>query len=200
MWAGLMGVLAVATLARTKRDGEMGKRLLARDAKVMGELYNRYGRLAYSLILRIVRNTAAAENLTQEAFLHVWNRARAFDAGRGSLGAWIMAVARTLAIDYVRTAEGREAGQPRDLDDLHHPSRFDNIEEDALSAERAGRLKEAFGALTPNQKTVIELAYYEGLTPAEMAARMQQPLGTVKTWVRVALKTLREQAARTAVT
>ena len=72
------------------------------------------------------------------------------------------------------------------------------MDEKALSMDRARRLKEAFEKLTPNQKTVIELAYYEGLSQAEMAERMQQPLGTVKTWVRAALKVLREQLGEAA--
>lgn len=182
-----------------KDDSELARRLHERDPKVMAALYDRYGRLVYSLILRVVRNAAAAEDLTQETFLRVWNRGHAFDAARGSLGPWIVTVARNRAIDYVRSADGRMAARSLELDQLEHPGHFTDLEEGVLSIDRARRLKEAFEKLTPNQKTVIELAYYEGLSQSEMAARMQQPLGTVKTWVRSALKTLREQLTEAAV-
>ena len=203
MFAGAALAACAGTLIRAavqlRDDGDLAQRLHARDPKVMGPLYDRYGRLVYSLILRVVRNAAAAEDLTQETFLRVWNRGQAFDSARGSLGPWIVTVARNRAIDYVRSADGRMAARSLDLDHLEHPGHFNDMEEGALSMDRARRLKGAFEKLTPNQKTVIELAYYEGLSQTEMAARMQQPLGTVKTWVRSALKTLREQLTEAAI-
>jgi len=87
-----------------------------------------------------------------------------------------------------------------ELDRLEHPGQFCNFEDQAMSLDRARRLKEAFEKLTPNQKTVVELAYYEGLSQTEMAERLQQPLGTVKTWIRSALKVLREQLTEAAAT
>jgi RNA polymerase sigma-70 factor (ECF subfamily) len=195
-WAAAALIWAVLQF---KDDGDLARRLHERDPKVMGVLYDRYGRLVYSLILRVVRNAAAAEDLTQETFLRVWNRGQAFDAARGSLGPWIVTVARNRAIDYVRSADGRMAARSLELDHLEHPGHFAGLEEGVLSLDRARRLKDAFEKLTPNQKTVIELAYYEGLSQSEMAARMHQPLGTVKTWVRSALKTLREQLTEAAV-
>lgn len=181
-----------------KDEEKLAKRLRARDPKAMGEIYDRYGRLVYSLIHRIVRDTGAAEDLTQETFLRIWNRAKAFDAERGALGPWIVIAARNRAIDYLRSSDGRLSARSLELADVEHPSKFNGIEDHALSEDRARRLKEAFDKLTPNQKTVVELAYYEGLSQTEMAERMQQPLGTVKTWVRAALRTLREQAGETA--
>jgi RNA polymerase sigma-70 factor (ECF subfamily) len=192
-------VMILQIALRLKEDGDLARRLKSRDAKVMADLYDRYARLVYSLILRIVRNSAAAEDLTQETFLRVWNRSHAFDAERGSLGPWIVTIARNRAIDYVRSADGRMASRSLDLANLEHPGLFCDFDRSALSIDRARRLKDAFEKLTPNQKTVIELAYYEGLSQTEMAERMQQPLGTVKTWVRAALKTLREQLSEAAL-
>jgi RNA polymerase sigma-70 factor (ECF subfamily) len=183
---------------RFKDDGDLARRLRERDGGAMRELYDRYGRLVYSLILRIVRNSAAAEDLVQETFLRVWNRAQAFDPERGVLGPWVLAVARNRAIDYLRSAEGKMSAGTLELDQLEHPGRFCDFEDHALSLDRARRLKDAFERLTPHQKTVVELAYYEGLSQTEMAERMQQPLGTVKTWVRSALKVLREQLTEVA--
>jgi RNA polymerase sigma-70 factor (ECF subfamily) len=202
MFARLIPIsLALALLQvslRLKDDGDLARRLQARDAGAMRELYDRYGRLVYSLILRMVRNSAAAEDLVQETFLRIWNRMQAFDEKRGALGPWVLAVARNRAIDYLRSADGKMSAGALELDYLEHPGRFCGFEDRALSLDRARRLKDAFEKLTPHQKTVVELAYYEGLSQTEMAERMQQPLGTVKTWVRSALKVLREQLTEAA--
>jgi RNA polymerase sigma-70 factor (ECF subfamily) len=190
---------AVRTALSGKDDAALVRRLRARDPKAMSDLYNRYGRLVYSLIFRIVRDTAAAEDLTQETFLRVWNRVHALDAALGSLGPWIVTVARNRAIDHLRSADGRFAARAVELAQVEYPGNFTHFDDSLLSIDRARLLKEAFEKLTPSQKTVIELAYYEGLSQTEMAERMQQPLGTVKTWVRSALKTLRDQLAGAAV-
>ena len=123
---------------------------------------------------------------------------QAFDPERGALGPWVLTVARNRAIDYLRSADGKMSANTLELDRLENPGQFCDFEDRALSLDRARRLKEAFEKLTPHQKTVVELAYYEGLSQTEMAERMQQPLGTVKTWVRSALKVLREQLAEAA--
>ena len=193
--------LALALLQvalRFKDDSDLARRLRGRDAGAMRELYDRYGRLVYSLILRVVRNSGAAEDLVQETFLRVWNRIQAFDPERGALGPWVLTVARNRAIDYLRSTDGRMAAGALELDRLEHPGQYCDFDDRALSLDRARRLKDAFEKLTPNQKTVVELAYYEGLSQTEMAERMQQPLGTVKTWVRSALKVLREQLTEAA--
>ncbi|HWZ32540.1 MAG TPA: sigma-70 family RNA polymerase sigma factor [Bryobacteraceae bacterium] len=189
--AGLVySVLQV--VLRFKDDADLARRLKARDPHAMADLYDRYGRLAYSMILRVVRNSAVAEDLVQETFLRVWNRAQSFDPQRGALGPWILTVARNRAIDYLRSVDGRMSSGALDLDRLEHPGLFSDFEDSALSIDRARRLKAAFEKLNPHQRMVIELAYYEGLSQSEMADRMKQPLGTVKTWVRSALKALRE--------
>ena len=101
-------ILAVAATAlRFPEDADLARRLKARDETAVGELYDRYGRLAYTLIYRIVRDKWVAEDLVQESFLRVWNRAHAFDAERGSLGPWILTVARNQALDYIRSVQGR---------------------------------------------------------------------------------------------
>ena len=176
-----------------KDEAEMVRRLQARDPNAMADLYDRYGRPVYALILRTVRNAAAAEDLVQETFLRVWNRVQAFDPEKGSLGPWVLAVARNRAIDYLRSVDGRMAQSVFDLERMEQPSQFTDFENEILNVDRVRALKEAFGRLTPNQRIVLELAYYEGLSQTEMAARMKQPLGTVKTWVRTALRTLREE-------
>jgi RNA polymerase sigma-70 factor (ECF subfamily) len=184
---------------RSKDDPDLARRLRARDPHVMADLYNRYAKLAYSLILRVVRDSGTAEDLVQETFLRVWNRAQSFDDQRGALGPWILTVARNRAIDHLRSISGRTASGALDLDRVENPALFAQIEERALGLDRARRLKAAFEKLTPQQKTVIELAYYEGMSQTEMAGQLKQPLGTVKTWVRTALKVLREELVEAVV-
>jgi RNA polymerase sigma-70 factor (ECF subfamily) len=177
----------------SKDDAELAERLKSRDPQAMADLYDRYGRTTYSLIFRIVRDTAVAEDLVQETFLRIWNRVRAFDASRGALGPWMLTVARNRALDYVRSVDGRMAQNAAQLEEMESPAAFAGIEQDILNIDRVRLLKDAFTKLNPKQREVIELAYYEGLSQSEMATRMQQPLGTVKAWARSALKILREQ-------
>ena len=191
------GILQV--LLRFKDDSELARRLKKRDPHAMSDLYDRYGRIAYSLIFRVVRDTGVAEDLVQETFLRVWNRVQSFDQERGALGPWILTVARNRAIDYLRSADGRMSAGALELDRTETPAMFAGMEDGALALDRARRLKAAFEKLNPNQRTVIELAYFEGLSQTEMAERMQQPLGTIKTWVRTALKALREELAEKAI-
>jgi RNA polymerase sigma-70 factor, ECF subfamily len=192
-----MGILQV--VLRFKDEADLARRLKERDPQAMSDLYDRYGRLAYSLIFRIVRNGAAAEDLVQETFLRVWNRVQSFDPQKGALGPWVLTVARNRAIDYLRSIDGRMAAGALELDRVENPALFCDFTDNALSLDRARRLKGAFEKLNPNQRMVIELAYYEGLSQTEMAEQMKQPLGTVKTWVRSALKILRDELTEAAI-
>ena len=182
----VMAVLGVGS------DRDLVERLQRRDAEALGELYDRYGRIVYSLILRVVRDAGTAEDLVQETFLRVWNRVRAFDPEKGSIGPWLLAVARNRAIDYVRSAGGRERNAI-EFEETGHPALYTDIEQDLLQSDQTRRVKAAMEKLSNHHRQVIELAYFEGLSQTEMAERLGQPLGTVKTWVRAALKTLREE-------
>jgi RNA polymerase sigma-70 factor (ECF subfamily) len=173
-------------------DADLIRRLQKRDPRALGALYDRYARLVYALIVRIVRDTAIAEDLVQETFLRVWNRVQAFDSERGAVGPWLLAVARNRAIDYLRSAEARLRNAV-ELQETEHPALFENLEEGILQSDLLRRVRAALANLPAPQRTVIELAYFEGLSQTEMAERMGQPLGTVKTWVRTALNTLRDE-------
>lgn len=181
-----------ATVLRYSEDGDLARRLKERDSNVIGELYDRYGRIAYTLILRIVRDQAVAEDLVQESFLRIWNRAQAFDAERGALGPWILTVARNQALDYIRSVQGRVWSGMVSADN-EHPGVFRDWEGDMLDGVRLDQVRTALAKLNGNQRQVIELAYFEGLSHTEMAEKLNQPLGTVKTWIRTALKTLRDE-------
>jgi len=173
-------------------DSNLVTRMQRRDPNALAELYDRYGRITFSLIVRIVRDAATAEDLVQETFLRVWNRVHGFDAQKGSIGPWLLAVARNRAIDYLRSAGGRERNVV-EFEENDHPALYCDMERELLTSDKVRRVKSAVERLSPNHRQVIELAYFEGLSQTEMAERMGQPLGTIKTWVRAALKTLRDE-------
>lgn len=175
-----------------QQDTELALRLQRREPQAMTDLYDRFGRLAYSIILGVVRDPSLAEDLTQETFLRVWNRIHAFDTARGALGPWLLAIARNRAIDHLRSRSARMERNAYELDVREHPSLFVDIERDIFNTDHARLIKASLAKLNASQQKVIELAYYEGLSQTEMAERMGEPLGTVKTWVRTALKILRE--------
>jgi RNA polymerase sigma-70 factor, ECF subfamily len=180
-------------LADAEADREIARRLKNREQDALGQLYDRYGRLVYSVIFRIVKNTSVAEDLVQETFLRVWNRVQGFDEDKGALGPWILTIARNRAIDYLRSIDGRMSQNMYELSGNEQPGFFGDLEKDMLNSDRARVLRAAFKKLNQNQQMVIELAYFEGLSQTEMAEKMNQPLGTVKTWVRTALQALRNE-------
>ena len=174
-------------------DPDLAERLKRREPQAMADLYDRYGRQAYALIVRIVRDQEMAADLVQETFIRVWSRAQAFDSRRGALGAWLLAVARNRAIDYLRSVDGRMARSSYELVEMENPALFANLESQVMVSELAGRVRGVMSKLNSSQRSVIELAYFEGLSQTEMAEKLGQPLGTIKTWVRTALKNLREE-------
>lgn len=180
-------------LELSESDPALAERLKKRDPQAMAELYDRFGRLTYSVIRSIVRDSAIAEDLVQETFLRVWNRMQAFDSQRGALGSWLLTVARNRAIDHVRSSGARMDRNAFELEEREHPALFIDMEKVLSDSDQARVVRSALTKLNENQQKVIELAYYEGLSQTEMAERMGQPLGTVKTWVRSALKSLRDE-------
>jgi RNA polymerase sigma-70 factor (ECF subfamily) len=167
-------------------------RLQRRDPQALAKLYDDYGRAAYALVLRVVRDRAIAEDLVQETFLRVWNRVHLIDSQKGALGAWLLAIARNRAIDYLRSSAGRERNAI-ELNETDHAPLYREMEAEILISDQARRVRDAMARLAPNYRTVMELAYFEGLSQAEMSVKMGQPLGTIKTWVRTALQSLRSE-------
>jgi len=184
--------LLLAVLASSD-DVTLIQRLKRRDPQALAELYDLYGRMAYALILRMVRDKSIAEDLVQEAFLRVWNRVHSIDGEKGSVGPWLLAIARNRAIDYLRSSEGRDRNVAVELDETDHASLYHEMEAGILHSDQVRRVKAAMDKLEPNHRTVMELAYFEGLSQSEMSAKMGQPLGTIKTWVRAALQSLRDE-------
>jgi RNA polymerase sigma-70 factor (ECF subfamily) len=157
----------------------------------MRALYARCAGRAYGLVLRILHVRADADEVLQETFLELWRRARDFDPARGGLDSWVATIARTRAIDRLRSvASGSRllqgaADQPPPVSALPTDPR-----EAAEAAQQRVRVERALQALPPEQRSVVELAYFEGLSQSEIAERTGTPLGTIKTRARLALTKL----------
>ena len=188
----VFGILLALKMS-AEDDRTLVRGLQQKESAAMAALYDRFGRVVYSVIVAIVRDGATAEDLVQETFLRVWNRAQTFDGEHAALGPWLLAIARNRAIDHVRSAGARMGRNAFELDAHEHPSLFVDMERDLVNANHAQLIGRALGKLTEQQRRVIHLAYYEGLSQSEMAMQLGQPLGTVKSWVRGALKLLREE-------
>jgi len=172
-------------------DRELAERLKQRDAGAMAELYDKYGGLLYSVILRAVTNPATAEDLVQETFLRIWNRIHTFDTEKGRLEGWIVTIARNRAIDYLRSLRSQPGESSATLEDLEHSGLFVTRETEADRLTRRKAVGDALERLSEEQRAVLELTHFQGLTQTEIAERMHKPLGTVKSLVRSALKLLR---------
>lgn len=172
-------------------DRDLPRRTEPRDARALAQIYDRYGRLVFALILRIARNQAVAEDLVQETFLRVWNRARSSDTHPGAMGPWLLAVARNRALDWVRSREGCDS-RPAVYDVNEDPRLDAGLDTGILFAEEARRVRQALAQLPENQRQAIELACFDGLSPTGIAARLGEPAGTVKTGLRSALAELRK--------
>jgi RNA polymerase sigma-70 factor (ECF subfamily) len=163
--------------------------LVARaDDAALAELYDRFGRVAYGLALRVVRDPGLAEDAVQESFLAVWRSAGRFVAERAKASTWILTLVHRRAVDIVR----RE--QPRRADPLDTASvaTAETTEEEAWLRLRRTRVQEALRQLPDKQREAIELAYYGGFTQSELADRLGEPLGTIKSRMFVGLARLRE--------
>jgi RNA polymerase sigma-70 factor (ECF subfamily) len=153
--------------------------------QAMGELYDRHSSLVYSVALRVLGDTGAAEDVLQEIFMQLWRKPEAFEASRGSLPAWLAVIARNRAIDAIRK---RTPDTP--IEDV-----IVSVEPDlAGEAEReraAEQVRRKLGEMPELQRSALEMAFFEGLTHSEIAAKTGTPLGTIKTRIRAALTTLR---------
>jgi RNA polymerase sigma-70 factor (ECF subfamily) len=167
-------------------------RMAAGDREAFAEFYDRYAPFAFSLILRVVREHADASDVLQEVFWEMWQAAGAYDPARGTVEAWIATRARTRAIDRLRSRRRRGEAVTAPIEETVAQAPDGVIEQ----AEDRGTILSALAHLSAAQRQVIELAYYGGFTQSEIAERTKQPLGTVKTRIRVGLERLREVVKR----
>lgn len=172
-------------------------RIAAGDATAVAALFDRHVRALYSLALRILRDEGDAEDLVQEVFADAWRRAGAYDASRGTVAAWLLMMTRSRAIDRLRARRARppfDAGSSSDVI-AAVASTGSGPADQMLADEEARRVRTALEALPLVQRLAIELAYFEGLTQREIAERLDEPLGTIKTRIRLGLTRLRDALA-----
>ena len=195
MLTWLSAVLASADAGgRAAEDAACVARLASGDAAAVAALYDRHARAVYSLALRIVGEEADAEDVVQEVFAQVWRTAASYASSRGTVAAWLLTIARSRALDRLRARRARpDLSGPSDenvMRDLMAPA-VDPVAH--LSAdEEARRVRMALARLPLLQRLAIELAYFEGLSQREIAERLEQPLGSVKTRIRMGLMRLRD--------
>jgi RNA polymerase sigma-70 factor (ECF subfamily) len=184
--------VALGDMASMTADAsELIGRMVRGDRSGLEGLYDRYGQLVFNLVSRVVGNRADAEEVLQEVFLQAWRSAARYDPSRGSPEAWLIMMARSRAIDAVRAARRSptrlEAEPVADV-----PASMPDL---AGTVEARALVTAALADLTEAQREVLELAFYDGLSQAEIAARTGAPLGTVKTRTRMALDRLRRTFA-----
>lgn len=156
------------------------------DQNAMAALYDRYSPVVYSVALRVLGDTGAAEDIQQDVFLQLWRNPGAFDASRGNLGAWLAVITRNRAIDTLR--KRRPETDPEDVV-------LSVVPDMAGEADRrrvAEKVRGALGEMPSSQRSALEMAYFEGMTHTEIAARTGEPLGTIKTRIRAGLMALRK--------
>jgi RNA polymerase sigma-70 factor, ECF subfamily len=179
-------------------DGHLLTRIVARDPEALSALYDRYCGSVTAFALRLLRDRAEAEEATVDVFHQAWRQAETFDAGRGSVAAWLMTLCRSRAIDRLRSRQRRETLQSKlevegeTAGGVSAPQQPDVSAENSL---RRRRVSKALGTLSGPQREAIELAFYEGLSHSEIASRLNEPLGTVKTRIRQGMLTLRDALA-----
>ena len=175
------------------RDVELHRRVANGDREAFHELYRRYGSAAYGLALRITAQPMLAEEVTQDAFLALWRTPEAFDATRGAFRSFFLSLVHHRAVDAVRREERlrRRAERASNLEPVRGEDVADVVVEDAYLGVRRKEVLEALTTLSPEQRQVIELAYFGGLTQTRIAERLGIPVGTVKTRTLAAMRKLR---------
>ncbi len=179
-----------------------GERLLGEiasgDTLAFERFYDQHSSTIYGLLLKITSDVSDASDLLQETFLQVWQKASHYDSARGSELAWLITIARSRAIDRLRsrqTRSTREDESAREVFSDGTPVDHTNVEGDVVQKEMREMVREAMKDLPPEQRRVLELAYFEGKSQSEIAAELSQPLGSVKTRVQLGMKKLRNRLA-----
>ena len=188
----------LAMLARISQGGDpavdqrLVERMASGDGAALRTLYDQHARGLFSLAVRILRSQQDAEDLVQEVFVQAWRQAIRYDPSRGTVAAWLLTQTRSRAIDKLRSRRARPEGAEVEgaLERQRDPAAGADVE--VVRLEQADAVRRALDGLPHPQRAALELAYYEGLTHVEIADRLEEPLGTVKTRIRQGLLRLRE--------
>jgi RNA polymerase sigma-70 factor, ECF subfamily len=170
-------------------DAELLQRIRRGDEGAMAELYDRFSAVVFSAALRVLGEASQAEDVLQEVFLQLWRNPSAFDSNRGSLAAWLAVIARHRAIDHLRRR--RPETDVEDVVLAVDPE----LDGQAARAEAIGRIRAVMETMSDEQRSALEMAFFEGLTHTEIADKTGEPLGTIKTRIRSALIAIRKALA-----
>lgn len=173
-------------------DAALVHRLLQRDVRAFEQLYDRHSRIVYGLVLRILQQASTAEEVVQDVFLQLWRNAGQYQSARGPFVPWLLTLARNRALDNLRLKSERQRRREDQTDELPSIAQAPEYEKALDEKRRAEVVRSLMGALSAPQKKAIEMAYFEGLSHSEIAAALQEPLGTVKSWIRNGLIRLKE--------
>lgn len=185
MNSGIEGSMVVARPA-PEDDAELLTRVQHGDERAMAVLFDRYSKIVYSVALRVLRDTASAEDVMQEIFMQIWRNPNSFVAAKGSLGGWLAVVSRNRSIDTLRRKRPSEQVEEMNL------ASSTNLADEAERSILMERARAAVLLLPVEQRKTLEMAFFDGLTHSEIAEMTGDPLGTVKTRIRSGLLTLRK--------
>jgi RNA polymerase sigma-70 factor, ECF subfamily len=175
-------------------DDAVLMRLMARsNTGALSELYDRYSRLVYGLALQATGEPASAEEITQDTFLRAWENAASYQSDKGKVGTWLASIARNRSIDILRKKQARRENNQVSLEELPSFALTDdeNVEKKADLRRRQSLVRQALAQLPQDQREVLALAYFRGMTHEQIAESLQQPLGTVKTRIRLGMQKMR---------
>jgi len=178
--------------ASAEEDAELVRNIVARRSEALSRLYDKYSGMLLGLAHKILGERPDAEEVLQEAFLQVWNQAERYDRARSSVSTWLVLITRSRSIDRLRSRKVKErtlTAAQKERPRLHTSP--EGVR-DVLTLERGHRLKEELGKLPKEQRSVLEMAFYRGMTQSEIAEKTSIPLGTVKTRTLLAMKKLRK--------
>jgi RNA polymerase sigma-70 factor (ECF subfamily) len=177
---------SVETKGAAANDAALVSAIRAGDQNAMAALYDRYSAVVYSIALRVLGDTGAAEDILQDVFMQLWRNPSAFDASRGNLGAWLAVITRNRSIDALRKRRPEQ-----DFEEVVLAVEPD-FASDADRSRIGEKVRSLLAAMPDGQRKALELAYFEGLSHTEIAAKTGEPLGTIKTRIRAGLLTLRK--------
>jgi len=175
-----------------REDVMLVERIADGDAEALGELYDRYGRVAFGMLYRMLPGPEAAEEVAQDAFHAVWRRASSYRPERGAVRTWLLAICRNAAIDWRRT-RGKRSEREVSIDTAADLIADGRVDERVVDALREERVRKAVSELPAEQRDALSLAFWGGYSQTEIAARTNTPLGTVKSRVRLGMTKLRER-------
>ncbi|MGH2798739.1 MAG: RNA polymerase sigma factor [Thermoleophilaceae bacterium] len=184
--------MGVVESDRAAEDRRLVGRIAAGDPAALDELYERYGRVVFGVLYRMLASPEVAEEVTQDAFHSIWRQARTYRSERGAVKTWLLAICRNAAIDWRRT-KGRRLGRETTIDAAAQLATETPVEDRVLASLRAQRINAAVGDLPPEQREVVSLAFWSGLSQTEISQRTGVALGTVKSRVRLAMAKLRDR-------